>query len=151
MFTKFWIVIFVFLLSIATNIFKLKFIEFGINWTDWLKWRLDLTHNKSQPYIHEPNFFFKFITNATKHRQKFHAPMTLKRKIPHITSIVIFHAYLKWQFKTSNVHVDKRSLQTLECFIKKININIFLNECTQENWIYSKSLKSHLKKILNLL
>jgi hypothetical protein len=39
--------------------------------------------------------FFVFITNATKRQQKFDAPMTLKRKIPHITSIEVFHAHLK--------------------------------------------------------
>ncbi len=28
--------------------------------------------------------------------------MTLKRKFPFITSIIVFHAHLKWQFKTHN-------------------------------------------------
>jgi hypothetical protein len=47
MVTKFWIIIFVFLSLITTNIFKLKFIEFDIKKTIWLKWRLNLADNKS--------------------------------------------------------------------------------------------------------
>jgi hypothetical protein len=45
--TKFWIIISILLSWIANNIFKLKFVEFSINQTNWLKWRLDLANNKS--------------------------------------------------------------------------------------------------------
>jgi hypothetical protein len=46
-FTKFSIIISIHLLSIVNNIFKLKFVEFNINWTGWLKWKLELVNHKS--------------------------------------------------------------------------------------------------------
>ncbi len=43
-------------------------------------------------------------TNVDK---KFIHPWHQKENLKHITSIVVFHAHVRWYFKTNNVDIDK--------------------------------------------
>jgi hypothetical protein len=54
-------------------------------------------------------FCFICITNANKHQQNFHTPMTLKRKFWTYHLYNSFLCTLKMTFIISNVHIDKSS------------------------------------------